>query len=210
MTDRGMQLHAAACGQTTELLALSSTLNAETLRLPCPGREKLGDGTIAASLRHTADNYQRIAAFVQTSDADRSVPGATAPNSGPRCEGLIGDASTATTTSLPPGSGTSPSASSSRNSPLEEMVDRRLRPRVGVSSGDIIRTLSSRRSQPTETSRHDEKRDGDSQALDDLTPHEPEIARLASEGLSNADIGARLITPRTGPRGSRRLTALAG
>jgi hypothetical protein len=68
MTDRGMQLHATADGQITELLALISTLNAETLRLPCPGREKLGDGTIAASLRHTADNYQRIAAFVQTSD----------------------------------------------------------------------------------------------------------------------------------------------
>jgi hypothetical protein len=68
MTDRGVQLHATADGQISELIALISTLNAETLRLPCPGREKLGDGTIAASVRHTADNYQRIAAFVQTSD----------------------------------------------------------------------------------------------------------------------------------------------
>ena len=38
----------------------------------------------------------------------------TAPSSTPRSEGLIGDASTATTTSLPPGSGTSRSANSSR------------------------------------------------------------------------------------------------
>ena len=68
MTDRGVQLRATADGQISELIALISTLNAETLRVPCPGREKLGDGTIAASVRHTADNYQRIAAFVQTSD----------------------------------------------------------------------------------------------------------------------------------------------
>ena len=68
MTDRAMQLHATADAQISELLALISTLNAEALRLPCPGRAKLGDGTIAASLRHTVDNYQRIAAFVATSD----------------------------------------------------------------------------------------------------------------------------------------------
>lgn len=68
MSDRATQLHATASGQITELLALISTLNTETLVLPCRGREKLGDGTIAASLGHTADNYQRIAAFVQTSD----------------------------------------------------------------------------------------------------------------------------------------------
>jgi hypothetical protein len=80
----------------------------------------------------------------------RSVPGATAPSSTPRSEGLIGETSTATTTSLPPGSGTSRSSSSSRNSPPEEIVDRRLRPRVGVASGDLMRSLSSRRSQPTE------------------------------------------------------------
>jgi hypothetical protein len=37
------------------------------LRRPCPAREKLGDGSVAAAARHTADNYQRIASFVQTS-----------------------------------------------------------------------------------------------------------------------------------------------
>jgi hypothetical protein len=93
MTDRGMQLHAAAYGQTTELLALSSTLNAQTVRLPCPGREKLGDGTIAASLRHTADNYQRIAAFVQTSDgmADKRAMAGAGGHRVPRFLRALGD-----------------------------------------------------------------------------------------------------------------------
>jgi hypothetical protein len=68
MTERGTQLHAAADAQIAELIGLMSTVDAASLRLPCPGREKLGDGTVAASARHTAGNYQRIAAFVQTSD----------------------------------------------------------------------------------------------------------------------------------------------
>jgi hypothetical protein len=68
MTERGEQLYATADGQIAELIGLISTLDEATLRRPCPGREKLGDGTIAAAVRHTADNYRRIAAFVQTSD----------------------------------------------------------------------------------------------------------------------------------------------
>ena len=68
MTERGQQLHAIADGQIVELIDVVSALDEAALRLPCPGREKLGDGTVAASARHTADNYQRIAAFVQTSD----------------------------------------------------------------------------------------------------------------------------------------------
>jgi hypothetical protein len=68
MTDRGKQLHATADGQIAELIALTSTIEQAALRLPCPGREKLGDGTVGASVRHTADNYQRIAAFIQPSD----------------------------------------------------------------------------------------------------------------------------------------------
>jgi hypothetical protein len=68
MTDRGKRLHATADGQIAELIALMSTVDEASLRLPCPSRERLGDGTVAASARHTADNYQRIAAFVQTSD----------------------------------------------------------------------------------------------------------------------------------------------
>jgi hypothetical protein len=68
MTERGQQLYATADGQIAELIGLISTLDDATLRLPCPGREKLGDGTVAASMRHAADNYHRIAAFVRTSD----------------------------------------------------------------------------------------------------------------------------------------------
>ncbi len=68
VTERGKQLHATAERQIAELISLISTLDAATMRRPCPGREKLGDGTVAASARPTADNYQRIAAFVQTSD----------------------------------------------------------------------------------------------------------------------------------------------
>ena len=76
MTERGQQLHATADRQIGGLIDLMSTLDETTLRLPCPGREKLGDGTVAACARHTADNYQRIAAFVQTSDR---MSGAHAP-----------------------------------------------------------------------------------------------------------------------------------
>ena len=67
MTARAKQLYATADRQIAELIGLITTLDEPTLRLPCPSREKLGDGTIGASARHTADNYQRIAAFVQTS-----------------------------------------------------------------------------------------------------------------------------------------------
>jgi hypothetical protein len=68
MTERGKRLHATTDEQVGELIALISALDEAALRRPCPGREKLGDGTVGASARHTADNYQRIAGFVQTSD----------------------------------------------------------------------------------------------------------------------------------------------
>jgi len=68
MTERGKQLHATADGQIAELIGLMSTVDEASLPLPVPGREKLGDGTVAACAWHTADNYQRIAAFVQISD----------------------------------------------------------------------------------------------------------------------------------------------
>lgn len=60
MTARATQLHATADGQIAELIGLISTVDEATMRLPCRGREKLGDGTIAASARHTADNYRRM------------------------------------------------------------------------------------------------------------------------------------------------------
>jgi hypothetical protein len=77
MTERATQLSATAEEQIVQLLALISRVDDATARLPCPGREKLGDGTIAAAARHTAENYQRIAAFVQTSDRMSSTNAAS-------------------------------------------------------------------------------------------------------------------------------------
>jgi hypothetical protein len=68
MTQRAEQLHGTADRQIADLIAVISTLDDAAGRLPCPGREKLGDGTVAACAQHTADNYERIAAFIQTSD----------------------------------------------------------------------------------------------------------------------------------------------
>jgi hypothetical protein len=64
MSERGVQLLQTANGQISELSALLSTLGEGTLSLPCPGREKLGDGTVAACASHTTDSYARIAGFV--------------------------------------------------------------------------------------------------------------------------------------------------
>ena len=68
MTQRARELSATAEGQIDELIDLLRALDAPALRRPCPGREKLGDGTVGAAVRHTADNYERIGDFVQTSD----------------------------------------------------------------------------------------------------------------------------------------------
>jgi hypothetical protein len=67
MNDRAEQLHTAAEGQISELSELISHTDAEALHRPCPGREKLGDGTIGANAAHTASSYERIATFVSTS-----------------------------------------------------------------------------------------------------------------------------------------------
>jgi hypothetical protein len=66
MSERAAQLHATADRQIAELTDLVAELDDAALRRLCFGREKLGDGTVAANAQHTADNYQRIAAFVQT------------------------------------------------------------------------------------------------------------------------------------------------
>lgn len=65
MNERGNELQETANGQIDELIAVISTAGEAALRLPCPGREKLGDGTVAACAMHTADNYHRIAGFLQ-------------------------------------------------------------------------------------------------------------------------------------------------
>jgi hypothetical protein len=65
MSERGIHLMKVADGQISDLIALFSNTDAAVLHSPCPGREKLGDGTIAACALHTADSYLRIARFVR-------------------------------------------------------------------------------------------------------------------------------------------------
>jgi hypothetical protein len=68
MTGRAKQLHAMADSQLATFSDLISAMDDSTLRLPCAGREKLGDGTIGACAQHTTDNYERIAEFIGSSD----------------------------------------------------------------------------------------------------------------------------------------------
>jgi hypothetical protein len=68
MSERGTQLLHMADDQLSALIDLFSTCDEAALRLPCPGREKLGDGTVAACASHTADNYLRIATFLRGED----------------------------------------------------------------------------------------------------------------------------------------------
>jgi hypothetical protein len=64
MSERATQLFEIADGQLSDPIDLFATRDESVLRLPCPGREKLGDGTVAACASHTAENYLRIAAFL--------------------------------------------------------------------------------------------------------------------------------------------------
>jgi hypothetical protein len=68
MTERATRLQATADEQIAELIGVISGADEAMLRRPCPGRQKLGDGTVGACARHTADNYRHIATFVQTAD----------------------------------------------------------------------------------------------------------------------------------------------
>ncbi len=65
MPSKGVELHNAADEQISELTRLLSTRSDAALRLPCPGREELGDGTVGAVALHTADSYLRIAEFLR-------------------------------------------------------------------------------------------------------------------------------------------------
>ena len=64
MRERGSQLRETADRQISRLIGLVSQVDETALALPCPGREKLGDGTVGALASHTADSYLRIAAFL--------------------------------------------------------------------------------------------------------------------------------------------------
>lgn len=76
MSERGGQLLETADCQISELIGLISKGGETGLRLPCPGRDKLGDGTAGALASHTADNYFRTAAFLQaTNEMSPARPG---------------------------------------------------------------------------------------------------------------------------------------
>ena len=83
-TERGVKLRQAADDQISELIALLSEQDEGVLMLPCPGREKLGDGTVAALTSHTADNYLRIAEFLQANRLTGSREGAERRHRTPR------------------------------------------------------------------------------------------------------------------------------
>jgi hypothetical protein len=73
MSRRAHVLHESADRQIAQLAEQLSAAGRTALGRPCPGREKLGDGTIAAVAAHTTDNYQRIARFVAGLQ-DRGAP----------------------------------------------------------------------------------------------------------------------------------------
>lgn len=65
MSERGTQLLETANRQIFELISLLSTQGESALKLPCPGREKLGDGTLGATASHVANVYHLLARFLQ-------------------------------------------------------------------------------------------------------------------------------------------------
>ena len=67
MSERATQLFQTVDDQISNLIALLDAADDTALREPCAGREKLGDGSVVAVAMHTADNYHRIAEYL---DAD--------------------------------------------------------------------------------------------------------------------------------------------
>jgi hypothetical protein len=73
--ERGTQLLDTADRQISELIGLLSTAGDAALQRPCPGRGRLGHGTVGATASHTADNYHRVAGFLKTTLEGRSDHG---------------------------------------------------------------------------------------------------------------------------------------
>ena len=81
MMQRAEDLHATARQQIDQLQAIARAQSVETLQRPCPGRMKLGDGSLGAVILHTIENYQRIGNFAagrepQADDAPQDSKGA--------------------------------------------------------------------------------------------------------------------------------------
>ena len=76
MSERATRLFQTADEQISELIALLGAADQAALCEQCAGREKLGDGTVAAVAMHAADNYHRIAEFL----AAETQPGSRRPH----------------------------------------------------------------------------------------------------------------------------------
>lgn len=66
MTPRAQRLLAEAAQQIDALAGNLAAAGEAALARPCPGRGKLGDGTVGAVAAHTAGNYLRVADFLRT------------------------------------------------------------------------------------------------------------------------------------------------
>jgi hypothetical protein len=66
MSSRAQHLHDEVTRQIDTLTDGLARAGEAALAWPCPGRGKLGDGTVGAVAMHTTDNYHRVAAFVRT------------------------------------------------------------------------------------------------------------------------------------------------
>ena len=64
MGTRAKALNGTAESQIAELIERLEACEESVLRRPCPGREKLGDGTVGAVFAHVARSYGRIAGFL--------------------------------------------------------------------------------------------------------------------------------------------------
>jgi hypothetical protein len=73
MRDRGTRIGDMACEQVSELIEVLSVHSREEMSLPCPGRETMGDGSVAACAAHTAERYELIAEFVRASSQERGA-----------------------------------------------------------------------------------------------------------------------------------------
>jgi hypothetical protein len=91
MPARAEKLFSRADAQIDRLIDLVSAMDDADLHRPCPGREKLGDGSVGTLIAHTTDNYLGIAAFVAgAGQAIESAPSRTAGRHIPRLGHLPG------------------------------------------------------------------------------------------------------------------------
>jgi hypothetical protein len=82
MSVRATELQSRTDAQIGGLIDLVSAMDDADLRRPCPGREKLGDGSVGTLIAHTTDNYVRIAAFL--AGAGQATESALSRPTGPR------------------------------------------------------------------------------------------------------------------------------